>query len=192
MLDLFSTLPPEDQQDFCFDPAIIDWTHFCHDVYLPSVVAHARVRLASAHPVGAAGRAPGMTREERGRRAVLAPERQLAVFDLENTLIASNVVDSYAWLATRHISDAERARFVVRTVREAPRLLALDRTDRGDFLRYFYRRYEGAPVDRLEQDAGSCSAIWCWPSPFPPGSGGSVSTGPGATRPCSSPGPWMW
>ena len=44
----------------------------------------------------------GLTREERGRRAVLAPERQLAVFDLENTLIASNVVDSYAWLATRH------------------------------------------------------------------------------------------
>ena len=48
LLDLFSTLPPDDQQDFCFDPAVIDWTHFCHDVYLPSVVAHARVRLASA------------------------------------------------------------------------------------------------------------------------------------------------
>ena len=88
---------------------------------------------------------------------MLAPERQLAVFDLENTLIASNVVDSYAWLATRHISDAERARFVVRTLREAPRLLALDRTDRGDFLRYFYRRYEGAPVDRLR--AGQLGAV---------------------------------
>ena len=101
-----------------------------------------------AAPGAGRGR-PGMTREERGRRAVLAPERQLAVFDLENTLIASNVVDSYAWLATRHSDDAERARFVLRTLREAPRLLALDRTDRGDFLRYFYRRYEGAPVERV-------------------------------------------
>ncbi len=47
LLDLFSTLSTEDQRDFCFDPAVIDWTHFCHDVYLPSVVAQARVRLAS-------------------------------------------------------------------------------------------------------------------------------------------------
>ena len=35
------------------------------------------------------------------------------------------------------------------TLREAPALLALDRRDRSDFLRHFYRRYEGAPADRL-------------------------------------------
>ena len=35
----------------------------------------------------------------------------------------------------------------------APSLLALDRRDRGDFLRSFYRRYEGAPVAELEADA---------------------------------------
>jgi fatty acyl-CoA reductase len=168
LLTLFSTLPPDDQQEFCFDPAIIDWTHFCHDVYLPSVVAQARVRLASARSRRGPG-PTGLTREERGRRAVLAPERQLAVFDLENTLIAANVVDSYAWLATRHISDAERARFVVRTLREAPRLLALDRTDRGDFLRYFYRRYDGAPVDRLEQDSWELFSDLILTKAFPAG-----------------------
>ncbi len=168
LLDLFSALPPEDRRDFCFDPAVIDWTYFCHQVYLPSVVAHARVRLASAR-TGRGGRPAGLSREERGRRAILAPERQLAVFDLENTLIAANVVDSYAWLATRHISDAERARFVVRTVREAPRLLALDRTDRGDFLRYFYRRYEGAPVDRLQQDSWELFSDLVLTKAFPAG-----------------------
>ena len=36
---------------------------------------------------------------------------------------------------------------------EAPRLLRLDRRDRGDFLRAFYRRYEGAPVDQLRFDS---------------------------------------
>jgi HAD superfamily hydrolase (TIGR01490 family) len=97
--------------------------------------------------------APAVSREERGRRDVLAPERQLAVFDLENTLIASNVVDSYAWRATRRIADEDRVRLVLRTLREAPRLLALDRRDRGDFLRHFYRRYEGAPVRRLHDDS---------------------------------------
>ena len=131
-----------------------------------------------------------MTREERGRRAVLAPERQLAVFDLENTLIASNVVDSYAWLATRHASDADRVRFVLRTLREAPRLLALDRTDRGDFLRYFYRRYEGAPVGPAAarqlgavQRPGAHQVV---PGRYPPG---PRAPGARATRPCSSPAP---
>ena len=33
----------------------------------------------------------------------------------------------------------------LRTLAEAPGLLALDRKDRGDFLRFFYRRYEDAP-----------------------------------------------
>jgi alcohol-forming fatty acyl-CoA reductase len=170
LLDLFFKLPPEDQRDFCFDPAVIDWPHFCHDVYLPSLVTQARVRLASevGGPRSRKG-ATGMTREERGRRAVLAPERQLAVFDLENTLIASNVVDSYAWLATRHSSDTERARFVVRTLREAPRLLALDRIDRGDFLRYFYRRYEGAPVERVRHDSWELFSDLVLTKSFPAG-----------------------
>jgi fatty acyl-CoA reductase len=172
LVNLFSDLPPDDQRDFCFDPAVIDWANYCHDVYLPSLVAHARVRLA---PQGGGARtrsgkgSTGMTREERGRRAVLAPERELAVFDLENTLIASNVVDSYSWLATRHSDDAERARFVLRTLREAPRLLALDRTDRGDFLRYFYRRYEGAPVERLRQDSWELFSDLVLTKSFPAG-----------------------
>ncbi|MGH9114455.1 MAG: HAD-IB family hydrolase, partial [Acidimicrobiales bacterium] len=172
LLALFSSLPADDRRDFCFDPAVIDWTHFCHDVYLPAVVAHARVRQAptpgSPRRTSRRG-ATGMTREERGRRAVLSPERQLAVFDLENTLIASNVVDSYAWLATRHQDDPDRVRFVLRTVREAPKLLALDRADRGDFLRYFYRRYEGAPVQRLREDAWELFSDLVLTKSFPAG-----------------------
>jgi HAD superfamily hydrolase (TIGR01490 family) len=171
LLGLFSSLPPDDQRDYCFDPAIIDWAHYCHHVYLPAVVAHARVRqapAAGARPRDSRG-STGLTREERGRRAILSPERQLAVFDLENTLIASNVVDSYAWLATRHSDDADRVRFVLRTLREAPRLLALDRTDRGDFLRYFYRRYEGAPVERLRQDGWELFSDLVLTKSFPAG-----------------------
>lgn len=156
LLELHQSMPDADRAEFGFDPAVIHWPHFCHNVYLPSVVAHARVRLATpgaSRPAGGGRGATGLTREERGRRAVLSPDRQLAVFDLENTLIASNVVDSYSWLATRRQDDADRVRFVLRTLKEAPRLLALDRADRSDFLRYFYRRYEGAPVERLERDS---------------------------------------
>jgi HAD superfamily hydrolase (TIGR01490 family) len=95
----------------------------------------------------------GPDRTTRGRRAALAPERHIAAFDLENTLIASNVVESYAWLATRHLPRDERVRFTLKTLREAPALLALDRRDRGDFLRHFYRRYAGAPAERVRDDA---------------------------------------
>ncbi len=155
LLELHRRLPPEDQRDFGLDPAVIDWRHYCHEVYLPSVVAHARVRQA---PAAGAGRrdpkgATGLTREERGRKAVLSPDRQLAVFDLENTLVASNVVDSYAWLASRHQTNRRRAGFVLRTLWEAPGMLSADRADRGDFLRAFYRRYDGAPADELRADA---------------------------------------
>jgi thymidine phosphorylase len=41
----------------------------------------------------------------------------------------------------------------MRTMVEAPTLLSMDRKDRGDFLRYFYRRYEDAPVEQIEIDA---------------------------------------
>jgi HAD superfamily hydrolase (TIGR01490 family) len=131
---------------FGFDPAVIDWTHYVQGIHLPSIVVHARVRTTSERKVGP-------DRTARGRRAALAPERHLAAFDLENTLIASNVVESYAWLATRHLPRDERVRFTLKTLREAPGLLALDRRDRGDFLRHFYRRYADAPAQRVRDDA---------------------------------------
>ena len=123
---------------------MFEWPRFCHDVYLPAVVAHARVRQAG--PRRQRQGPSGLTREERARQAVLSPDRQLAVFDLENTLVATNVVDSYAWFATRRMDLPERARFTVRTLLEAPRMLSLDMVDRGDFLRWFYRRYENADL----------------------------------------------
>ena len=49
-------------------------------------------------------------------RAGAVPERHLAAFDLENTLIASNVVASYAWLATRRLGTDDRLRFVAKTL----------------------------------------------------------------------------
>jgi fatty acyl-CoA reductase len=146
LLARWERLSPEDQAAFCFDPRVIDWSHYAPQVHLPSVVEHARVRTTPGGRVGE-------KREDRLRRQVLDPARHFAAFDLENTLIASNVVASYSWLATRRLPHEDRVRFVVQTLREAPALLALDRRDRSDFLRHFYRRYDGADVAQLEADA---------------------------------------
>jgi HAD superfamily hydrolase (TIGR01490 family) len=145
-LRLFATLGDDEQAVFAFDPGVIDWDHYVNDVHLPSIVKHARVRTSPGKPVMA-------DRQDRGRANALSPDRQLAVFDLENTLMASNVVDTFTWLASRHLPAAQRAAFVADLLRQAPQLLALDRRDRGDFLRTFYLRYEGAPVAQLEADA---------------------------------------
>jgi HAD superfamily hydrolase (TIGR01490 family) len=162
LLEFWETLSPEDREDFCFDPRVVHWPTFVQKVHLPSVVVHARVRMTP-------GRRTAESREDRGRRTILSPQRHLAAFDLENTLIASNVVESYAWLATRHLDNDERVRFTLKMIAEAPTLLALDRRDRGDFLRHFYRRYEGAPSDRLDRDAWELMSDLLLTKSFPAG-----------------------
>lgn len=146
LLELWDSLDAADQEQFTFDPRIIVWDNYVPQIHLPSVVKAGRVKTTP-------GARTGPTRQERLRGQVLDPNRQLAVFDLENTLIASNVVASYAWLASRQLPDRERGRFVARTIMEGPALLSLDRQDRSDFLRYFYRRFEHADVEQLEADS---------------------------------------
>jgi fatty acyl-CoA reductase len=146
LLSLWERLSPDAQDAFCFDPGVIAWPHYVTSVHLPSIVDHARVRSTPA-------RSTMVSRSVRATTAILSPDRHLAAFDLENTLIASNVVESYAWLASRHLPAGERVAFTARLAREAPALLALDRRDRGDFLRSFYRRYEGASPELLRRDS---------------------------------------
>jgi HAD superfamily hydrolase (TIGR01490 family) len=159
---LWDSLEDADRAEFQFDTTVIDWPTYVQTVHLPTVVRQGRVRTTG-------GSREGLSRSERTRRAVLSPERHFAAFDLENTLIASNVVESYAWLATRRMPDEDRARFVARMVRAAPGLWSLDRKDRGDFLRHFYRRYEGAPAARVREDAWELFSYLLLTKSFPAG-----------------------
>ena len=161
-LSLWNSLPLEDQQQFGFDPSIIDWHHYITEVHLPTVVIQARVKTTPE-------KRSGPSRSERLRTAVLDPDRHFAAFDLENTLIASNVVESYAWLATRHLSPKKRFEFTLRTLSETPGLWRRDKRDRTDFLRYFYQRYKGAPLQQLERDAAEMLSDLILIKSFPAG-----------------------
>lgn len=161
LLALRDRLPAADQTAFEVDPRAVHWPTYITEIHLPSIATHARVKMT-----------PGKTRSDRSarlRRAILDPERHVAAFDLENTLIASNVVESYSWLATRRLNGPERARYLARTLAEAPRLLSLDRKDRGDFLRHFYRRYENAPVEQIELDSAELFSRMILAKSFPAG-----------------------
>ena len=145
LMAVWNSLSPTDQATFNCDPRSVDWTKYVTTIHLPSVVAHARVKST-----------PGKNRNDRAdrlRRSVLSPDRHVAAFDLENTLISSNVVESFSFLATRRLNMPERMRYVLRTLAQAPSLSSMDRKDRGDFLRYFYRRYEDAPIAQIDEDA---------------------------------------
>lgn len=145
-LALFESLSAEDKAKFNFDPLDIDWRHYLHDVHLPSIIEQGRVRSKAVKKTS-------IDRAARSRKNVLSPQRQMAAFDFENTLIKSNVAESYAWLATRHLTIPERARLIAKKLPSFPALLAMDRKDRGDFLRTFYRWYAGAPEAQLREDA---------------------------------------
>jgi len=162
MYEIWNSLDDADQAAFAMDPKLVHWPTYIHEIHLPSMVKQARLKMAP-------GSRQSSSRNDRLRKQVLEPRRQLAVFDLENTLIASNVVSSYTWLATRHLDPTDRARFVARTLREIPTLLALDRADRSDFLRYFYRRFEDAPVDQLAADSAAMMSDLLITKSFPAG-----------------------
>ncbi len=146
LLTLYSLLDENDRKEYCFDPATIDWTGYVRETHLPSVISHARVRTSPTS-------ARSVSRSTRTLKAILSPDREMAVFDLENTLISANVVDSYLWLANRHLSSSDRLSVISRLAVQLPRLVMMDRKDRGDFLRTFYRLYEDADIDELQKDA---------------------------------------
>ena len=161
-LALWNSLPPEDQNEFGFNPGVIDWHHYITEVHLPTVVVQARVKTTPE-------KRSGPSRSDRLRAAVLDSGRQFAAFDLENTLIASNVVEIYAWLATRHLGTRKRIEFTLRTLSETPGLWRRDKRDRTDFLRYFYQRYRGAPLGQLEADAAEMLSELILIKSFPAG-----------------------
>ncbi|MDQ4142572.1 MAG: HAD-IB family hydrolase [Actinomycetota bacterium] len=138
---LYESLPEEDQGDFPFDPTSFTWRHYLQEVHLPAVTAALR-------RVGARERRQPRVRissDEAAERVVLA------VFDVEGTILDSNVLEPYLWLRMADAQGLGRAREIARMVGRAPGWLRTERRDRGQFLRQFYRLYEGAGVDEAKR-----------------------------------------
>ena len=106
---------PPTRHTFCFDPAVIDWRRLRR---ARSICPRSSSTPASAPPRGKRTMA---SREERSLKAILSEQPRCAAFDLENTLIASNVVESYAWLATRHLDRTRAGRVVAGLFAEGPK-----------------------------------------------------------------------
>src|SRR3954451_7613505 len=141
-LALHRSLSPEDQEHFGCDSAEIDWRYYLQDVHCPSITAPLRAMTSA--------RSKRRTPEVRFSASV-AKKDVLAVFDLDGTLLASNVVESYLKLRLPNLARHEQLREVADVVGALPRYLVADRRDRGAMLRAVYRRYEGVLLDDLNR-----------------------------------------
>jgi HAD superfamily hydrolase (TIGR01490 family) len=138
-LALHDALHPDDQSTFGFDAAVIDWRHYLKDVHTPAVVEPMTALTALRGP------RPTPTRSIVNGRDVVA------VFDMDGTLLSSNVVEAYLWLRLPELSVGAKAREVGEVARALPRWLATEKKDRSAFLRMVYRRYEGATLEELNR-----------------------------------------
>jgi HAD superfamily hydrolase (TIGR01490 family) len=135
--ELFASLPEEDRRDFNFDPTSFTWESYFKDIHLPAISAPMRwLAQTPTRPTPSVAIAPAVNGN--GSMPVLA------VFDVEGTIVESNVVEAYLWLRLGETSGAARAREVAAVAAKVPALLNAERRDRGEFLRKFYRQYEGA------------------------------------------------
>jgi HAD superfamily hydrolase (TIGR01490 family) len=138
MLALFEALGDDDRARFPFDSASIDWRRYLQDVHSPAVTQSLRE----------------LSRRSREKPAVKIVEHEhpvVALFDMEGTIITSNVVESYVWTKMADLPPDEWPRELGSVFGRIPSYLQIDRRDRGDFLRTFFRRYEGASVTGVER-----------------------------------------
>jgi HAD superfamily phosphoserine phosphatase-like hydrolase len=134
---LYRTLTDQDKANFPFDAAMVDWKYYLKDVHSPAVTQSLRE----------------LSRRDRERPTVhIVPrdEPVVAVFDMEGTIITSNVVESYVWARMADLEPDDWPRELVSVFGKIPSYLQIDRRDRGDFLRTFFRRYEGASVEGID------------------------------------------
>ena len=136
-VELLASLSVAERKKFPFDSAVIDWRYYLQDVHCPAVTAGLRA-LSGA----------------RVKPQVRIREREqlvLALFDMEGTILPSNVVESYVWSRMADLSWDQWPDELASVFSRVPSYLMADRRDRGEFLRTFFRRYEGASVEGIDR-----------------------------------------
>ncbi|HEY4450897.1 MAG TPA: HAD-IB family hydrolase, partial [Solirubrobacteraceae bacterium] len=154
VMSLWDKVPEAERKVFPFDPALYDWGHYFQDVHFPTVVRMSRAETAARkgrQPTGSTAAKP----ESSSVRAAI--ERRsgrgdvLAVFDVDGTLVETNIVEYFFFMRLRAQPVSEWPAFLAQMAREAPRWLYLERRSRAEFQRSFYREYSGLDYDVMKR-----------------------------------------
>jgi HAD superfamily hydrolase (TIGR01490 family) len=154
LMSLWERLPADERERFPFDPALFDWHDYLSRVHLPTVVRMSRADTGprkgpgpsgSTIPVSDSNTALAALRRRAGRNDVLA------VFDVDGTLVETNVVEYFFWMRLKDQPIGDWPRFMASMASKAPRWLYLERHSRAEFQRSFYREYEGLEVTEMRR-----------------------------------------
>jgi fatty acyl-CoA reductase len=151
-LALTRALHSDDQAAFAFDTAVYDWKTYIQEVHCPSITAPMRRMDA--------------TRSKRGNRPTTMKDLDkdtagavaVAIFDLDGTIMSTNVIEQYLWARLPELSRAQQLAEMGQVLRRLPSYLRAEERDRGTFLRAVYRRYRGADLAALERFVDSSMA----------------------------------
>jgi len=119
--ELYRSLPNEEREEFPFDVTRIQWKRWLQGAHLPALTTR-----------------PG---SKKRRRKEPEGGEVAAIFDVDGTLVDSNVVSFYAWLKMRELPPAQRPLWVAAFLPKVPYYWALDKVSRAHFNRAFYKNY---------------------------------------------------
>lgn len=146
-LALHRSLHPEDVETWGFDSASFDWTTYMQDIHIPAITDPVR-RLEAARR--RRGERSSTYRELTPRAEGAERPAVLAAFDLDGTVLSTNVLETYLWARLPELSFSGRLRELAGVLSQMPGYIGAERRDRGTFLRSVYRRYKGADLAALE------------------------------------------
>ncbi len=137
---LLASLPKKVQKDEGFDVTEIDWEHYFQQIHFPAVTTLTR----------AFGKRPAA--KAKVVRALPQRTDVVAIFDLEGTVLESNLVKQYLQLWSNTVPRKKVAHDLATFTYALPKYLRAERRDRGEFIRTFMRRYEGFKVSEIQHE----------------------------------------
>lgn len=146
-LALFESLDPVDRETFAFDTSVVDWGHYLREVHCPAVTEPIR-RLDDVRRARRQGGESGL-KKLAVTGAGSSTGDVAAFFDMDGTLLSSNVIETYLWMRLRELTSSERFAELGRIAAKVPSLVRAERRERSAFLRSIYREYAGARLDDL-------------------------------------------
>jgi len=154
LIGLWDLLPAADQAVFPFDPQLYDWHHYFQDVHLPTVIRMARAETGPRPGPGPSGRTRPEPESEVIQTAIARRQGRadvVAVFDVDGTLVETNVIEYFFWMRLQNSPLSEWPAFFADMARKAPRWLYLERRSRAEFQRSFYREYDGLEDEQIRR-----------------------------------------
>jgi fatty acyl-CoA reductase len=136
---LLASLPDDIRRTEGFDVTEIDWERYWQDIHFPAVTTLTR----------AFGKRPSA--KAKSTKALPVRSDVVAVFDLEGTVLQSNLIKQYLLLWAGSVPRNRVAHDLADFTFSLRRYQRAEKRDRGEFIRTFMRRYEGFKVSEIER-----------------------------------------